>query len=162
MGVKTVKKPNDYKAKPTRQLARKIVGSDSHPLCFLDWAYISEAIRAHRACEKLAEYVTEKLCDGEPLSDEIVCYIVLGVDKDQLIEAVSKEREEAQKKMAEEDYEKLTPGTKIKVTGYKGEWAGEVEIMDATFEIMEGNYVAGANIAGFIKVADAMKWQGAV
>jgi len=41
-----------------------------------------------------------------------------------------------------EDYEKLTPGTKIKVTGYKGEWAGEVEIMDGTFEIMEGNYVA--------------------
>ena len=45
---------------------------------------------------------------------------------------------------SEEDYAKLTPGTKIKVTGYKGEWAGEVEIMDATFEIMEGNYVAAA------------------
>ena len=43
---------------------------------------------------------------------------------------------------SEEDYAKLTPGTKIKVTGYKGEWAGEVEIMDATFEILEGNYVA--------------------
>ncbi len=43
-----------------------------------------------------------------------------------------------------EDYEKLTKGTKIKVTGYKGEWAGEVEIMDATFEIMDGNYVAEA------------------
>ena len=25
---------------------------------------------------------------------------------------------------------------------------------------MEGNLVAGANIAGFLKVADAMKWQG--
>lgn len=25
---------------------------------------------------------------------------------------------------------------------------------------MEGNLVAGANIAGFIKVADAMMWQG--
>ena len=45
---------------------------------------------------------------------------------------------------SEEDYAKLTPGTKIKVTGYKGEWAGEVEIMDATFEIMEGSYVAEA------------------
>lgn len=43
---------------------------------------------------------------------------------------------------SEEDYAKLTPGTKIKVTGYKGEWSGEVEIMDATFEIEEGNYVA--------------------
>ena len=45
---------------------------------------------------------------------------------------------------SEEDYEKLTPGTKIKVTGYKAEWAGEVEIIDATFEIVEGNYVAEA------------------
>ncbi|MBQ7795262.1 MAG: hypothetical protein IJ374_01690, partial [Lachnospiraceae bacterium] len=43
---------------------------------------------------------------------------------------------------SEEDYEKLTPGTKIKVTGYKAEWAGEVEIVDATFEIIEGNFVA--------------------
>jgi len=45
---------------------------------------------------------------------------------------------------SEADYEKLTPGTKIKVTGYKAEWAGEVEIVDATFEILEGNYVAEA------------------
>ncbi len=44
----------------------------------------------------------------------------------------------------EADYAKLTPGTKIKVTGFKGEWSGEVEIMDATFEIMEGNYIAKA------------------
>ena len=43
---------------------------------------------------------------------------------------------------SEEDYAKLTQGTKIKVTGYKGEWSGEVEIMDATFEFEEGNYVA--------------------
>lgn len=41
-----------------------------------------------------------------------------------------------------EDYEKLIPGTKIRVTGYKAEWSGEVEIIDATFEIIEGNYVA--------------------
>lgn len=45
---------------------------------------------------------------------------------------------------SQEDYEKLTVGTKIKVTGYKSEWAGEVEIIDATFEILEGNYVAEA------------------
>ena len=45
---------------------------------------------------------------------------------------------------SEEDYEKLTPGTKIKVTGYKSEWSGEVEIVDATFEIEDGNYVAQA------------------
>ena len=38
---------------------------------------------------------------------------------------------------SEEDYEKLVPGTKIKVTGYKSEWSGEVEIIDATFEFVE-------------------------
>ncbi len=44
---------------------------------------------------------------------------------------------------SEEDYEKLTVGTKIKVTGFKAEWAGEVELAEgATFEIEEGNYVA--------------------
>jgi len=43
---------------------------------------------------------------------------------------------------SEEDYEKLVPGTKIKVTGYKAEWSGEVEIIDATFEILEGSYIA--------------------
>ena len=45
---------------------------------------------------------------------------------------------------SEADYAKLTPGTKIKVTGYKSEWAGEVEIIDATFEIEDGNFVAPA------------------
>ena len=45
---------------------------------------------------------------------------------------------------SEEDYAKLTQGTKIKVTGYKSEWSGEVEIIDATFEIESGNYVAKA------------------
>lgn len=45
---------------------------------------------------------------------------------------------------SEADYELLTPGTKIRVTGYKSEWAGEVEIVDATFEIIDGNYVAEA------------------
>lgn len=36
---------------------------------------------------------------------------------------------------SEADYELLTPGTKILVTGYKSEWSGEVEIIDATFQI---------------------------
>jgi len=44
-------------------------------------------------------------------------------------------------KCAEEDSKKLVPGTQIKVTGTKGEWAGEVEIMDATFEIVESGEV---------------------
>jgi hypothetical protein len=45
---------------------------------------------------------------------------------------------------SEEDYDLLTEGTKIKVTGYKSAWSGEVEIVDATFEIVEGGdtYVA--------------------
>ena len=43
---------------------------------------------------------------------------------------------------SEDDYAKLTEGTKIKVTGVKSEWSGEVEIVDATFEIEDGNYVA--------------------
>ena len=45
---------------------------------------------------------------------------------------------------SEADYAKLTPGTKIKVTGHKSEWSGEVEVIDATFVIEEGNYVAKA------------------
>lgn len=53
---------------------------------------------------------------------------------------------------SEEDYAKLTQGTKIKVTGFKAEWSGEVEIVDATFEIMEGSYVASA--------VDATAWLG--
>ena len=40
---------------------------------------------------------------------------------------------------SQEDYEKLVPGTKIQVTGYKSEWSGEVEIMDGTFEIVDGD-----------------------
>ena len=39
---------------------------------------------------------------------------------------------------SEEDAAKLVPGTKIRVTGTKGEWSGEVEIMDGTFEFVEG------------------------
>ena len=45
---------------------------------------------------------------------------------------------------SEEDFAKLTQGTKVRVNGYKAEWSGEVEIVDATFEILDGNYVAPA------------------
>lgn len=45
---------------------------------------------------------------------------------------------------SEEDYQKLTKGTKIKVTGYKSEWSGEVEVTDATFEIEDGSFTASA------------------
>ena len=46
---------------------------------------------------------------------------------------------------SEEDYERLVPGTKIRVTGYKSEWSGEIELMDATFEFVEGDeFIADA------------------
>jgi len=45
---------------------------------------------------------------------------------------------------SQEEYELLTVGTKIRVTGYKAEWAGEVELVDATYEIIEGEYIAEA------------------
>ena len=45
---------------------------------------------------------------------------------------------------AEADAAKLVPGTKIKVKGYKSEWSGEVEIIDGTFEIEKGKYIAAA------------------
>ena len=39
----------------------------------------------------------------------------------------------------EEESELLVPGQKIRVTGFKSEWAGEVEIVDASFELLDGN-----------------------
>ena len=40
---------------------------------------------------------------------------------------------------SEEDAAKLEVGTKIRVTGFKGEWAGEDEVMDGTFEFVEAD-----------------------
>ena len=40
---------------------------------------------------------------------------------------------------SEEDAAKLVPGTKIRVTGTKIEWSGEVEIGDPTFEFVDGD-----------------------
>ena len=46
---------------------------------------------------------------------------------------------------SEEDAAKLVPGAKIRVNGYKAEWAGEVEIVDATFEFVDGDpFIADA------------------
>ena len=72
---------------------------------------------------------------------------------------------------SEEDNEKLVPGQKIRVHGFKGEWAGEVEVMDATFEFVDGeSYIAealdvaallgtdelAAHMNQFISVSDAV------
>jgi hypothetical protein len=46
--------------------------------------------------------------------------------------------------ITEDEYNKLVPGTKLKIKGYKSEWSGEIEITDATYEIEEGSYIAEA------------------
>ena len=54
---------------------------------------------------------------------------------------------------SEEDAAKLVPGTKIRVTGDKAEWAGEIEIMNATFEFVEGQ---GSYIASPVDVTELL------
>ena len=44
----------------------------------------------------------------------------------------------------EEEYNKLIPGTKVRISGFKAEWSGEVEIIDAKYEILDGTYIATA------------------
>lgn len=62
---------------------------------------------------------------------------------------------------SEEDYKKLVPGTKIKVTGFKTEWAGEVEIAEgASFEIIDGSYIAPAlDVTELLGTDDLIKHQ---
>lgn len=62
---------------------------------------------------------------------------------------------------SEEDYAKLVPGTKIKVTGYKAEWAGEIEIAEgATIEIEDGSYVAEAvDVTSYLGTDDIINYQ---
>ena len=45
---------------------------------------------------------------------------------------------------SQDDYDKLVDGQKVKVTGYKADFSGEVEIADGSFEIEDGTYVAAA------------------
>ena len=62
---------------------------------------------------------------------------------------------------AEEDAAKLVPGAKIKVTGYKGAWAGEIEVMDATFEFVEGEaFIAEpVDVTALLGTEDLIKHQ---
>lgn len=41
----------------------------------------------------------------------------------------------------QEEADALVPGTKILVKGWKTAWSGEVEIVDATIEVLEGSYI---------------------
>ncbi len=54
---------------------------------------------------------------------------------------------------SEENAAKLTKGTKIKVTGEKAEWDGEVEIMNATFEF-------GDNVVCSLQAKDVTSLMG--
>ena len=59
---------------------------------------------------------------------------------------------------SEEDAAKLTPGTKLKVKGYKSEWSGEIEIVDGTYEIEDGTYLAEAkDVTELLSKEDELK-----
>lgn len=63
---------------------------------------------------------------------------------------------------SEADSAKLVPGTKIRVTGHKSDWAGEVEIVDATFEIVKNGdtYIAEAlDVTELLGTDDLIKHQ---
>ncbi len=63
-------------------------------------------------------------------------------------------------KVTKADYDKMVNGTKIRVKGYKAEWAGEVEIIDATYEILEGSYIAEAkDVTALLDSEDLIKSQ---
>ena len=65
-------------------------------------------------------------------------------------------------KCTKDDAAKLTAGTKIRVTGYKAEWSGEIEIVDATFEFVEGadTFVAEAqDVTALLGTDDLIKNQ---
>ncbi len=63
---------------------------------------------------------------------------------------------------AEEDASKLVPGTQIEVTGVKGEWSGEIEIIDATFKFVENGdtFVAEpVDVTAFLGTDEMIKYQ---
>ena len=63
---------------------------------------------------------------------------------------------------SEEDAEKLVPGTKIKATGTKSEWNGEVEIINGTFEIAEvdDDYIAlPIDVTAILDTEDMIRYQ---
>ncbi len=43
---------------------------------------------------------------------------------------------------SEEEAKKFVPGTKIRINGTKTIWDGEIEIADATYELLDGSYIA--------------------
>jgi hypothetical protein len=62
--------------------------------------------------------------------------------------------------VTKEDYDKMVTGTKLRVKGYKAAWSGEVEIIDATYEILDGSYIAEAkDITALLDSDDLIKSQ---
>ncbi len=60
----------------------------------------------------------------------------------------------------EEQYKELVPGTRIKVTGTKTAWSGEIEIADATFEIVDGKYIASAtDVTKYLGTEELINYQ---
>ena len=63
---------------------------------------------------------------------------------------------------SEEEAEKLVPGTLITVTGVKGAWAGEVEVMDGSFEFVDkaAPYITTAiDLTDKLEAADLINYQ---
>ena len=61
---------------------------------------------------------------------------------------------------SEEDAAKLVPGTKIRVSGFKAAFQGEVEIIDATFEILEGSWIAEpTDVTALLDSEDLINYQ---
>lgn len=61
---------------------------------------------------------------------------------------------------SQEDAAKLEPGTEIIVNGYKGEWSGEIEVKDATFEFGsdETGFYSTGDVAGMLGTDDIKEY----
>ena len=64
-------------------------------------------------------------------------------------------------KCSEEDAAKVVPGQKIKVSGYKAEWSGEIEIVEGTIEFEDGStYIAEAtDVTDLLGTDDLINYQ---
>ena len=63
----------------------------------------------------------------------------------------------------EEEFNKLVPGQKIRIKGFKQTFSGEKEIADGTFEFLDGNYIAPAlDVTGYLGTDDLEKYMNRV
>ena len=62
--------------------------------------------------------------------------------------------------ISQEEYDKLTLGTKIRVAGTKTAWPGEVEIIDATYTVLDGKYMAeGVDVTELLGTTEIEQYQ---